>query len=388
MIDLLEPAGELAIEFFEGAHPLTGQAQAGFKVLLERAEHALHFAAAPRSTHFGVDEPDTEVGTDDPQVGIDEGAAIVAVELPGKPTAADGFLEAAQQRLGVSGQPVGGVGDQARVIIDDEAQMRGHRLGVQCQEWARGKVDHPQVVDAGGLESLGGTGNILAQQIAPALGVQVVVLQPAIDRREGRQSRVGLFPLPVEQFDGHSRETPNLFQNPLRLLGGEPPGFAPVGACFGLEALEAAFLKEVIPVFEGASGHPPRWCLALCRQGLSRGDLFERRREGPVLVNQVDNLLNQGQAPQGGGLRNRLRSVFHMPASLSHRCRTVQKQRFVGWLSPCGPTKNFRPAVAGNGSGPRAKCGGVQKENRASWTPSQMTAAGLSRARGHRKPCY
>jgi hypothetical protein len=31
---------------------------------------------------------------------------------------------------------------------------------------------------------------------------------------------------------------------------------------------------------------------------MGRGDLFQRGRPEPMLVNQVDNVLNQAQAPQ------------------------------------------------------------------------------------------
>jgi hypothetical protein len=46
------------------------------------------------------------------------------------------------------------------------------------------------------------------------------VLQPAIDGRECRQRGIGLFPLPVEQFDGHPRKATNLLEDPLLLRRG------------------------------------------------------------------------------------------------------------------------------------------------------------------------
>jgi hypothetical protein len=114
------------------------------------------------------------------------------------------------------------------VIINDDAQVSGHRLGVQSQEGARREVGDPQIVDAGRFEGLGGTRNALSQEIATALSVEVVLLQPAINRRQSRQSGIGLFPPPVEQFDGHSREATNLFQDPLLLLSRQSPRFASV----------------------------------------------------------------------------------------------------------------------------------------------------------------
>jgi hypothetical protein len=232
-----------------------------------------------------VDEPDAQVGTDDPQVGIDEGTAVVGIQLPREPAAAKRLLEAGQQRLSIGRQGVGRIRDEARVVIDDEAQMRGHRLGVQGQKRPRGEVHDPQVVDAGGFEDLGGAGNVLAQEIAAALSVQVVLLQPAVDGRERRQRGIGLLPLPVEQFDRHAGKGAHLRQDPLLLFEREPPGFAPVRAPLGLERLEAALLEGVIPIFERASGDPLWRRLPLCGQGLGRGHLLQRGRQRPMVLN-------------------------------------------------------------------------------------------------------
>jgi hypothetical protein len=59
-----------------------------------------------------------------------------------------------------------------------------------------------------------------------------------------------------------------------------------------------------------------------------------------MLVNQLDYLLNQAHPPQGDGLLNRLRGVFHTPRSLSRPRRPFPKQGFVGSMNPCGPTEN------------------------------------------------
>ena len=212
VINLLQPAGELAVEFRQRANALAGQAQPGFKILLQGAEHPLDFAAAPGPADFGVNQANAQIGADDPQVVIDERAAVVSVELARQAAAAQRFLETDQQRLGIGRQPVGGRGDEARVIVDDQAQVRRHRLGVQRQKRPRRKVHHPQVVDPGGFEDLGGTGNVLAQQITAPVSVQIVLLQPAINGREGRQRGIGLLPLAVEQFNGHAGKGAHLFQ--------------------------------------------------------------------------------------------------------------------------------------------------------------------------------
>src|ERR1051325_4843202 len=116
--------------------------------------------------------------------------------------------------------------------------MSGHGLGMQRQEGARGKVDDPKVVDTRRFKSLGRPRNVLAQKITAPMGVEIILLQPAIDRRQSRQSGISLLPLPVEQFDRHSRKATHLFQDPLLLLGGQAPGFAPVRPGFGLKPLE------------------------------------------------------------------------------------------------------------------------------------------------------
>ena len=66
------------------------------------------------------------------------------------------------------------------------------------------------------------------------------------------------------------------------------------------------------------------------------------------------------------------RGAFHAAATLS-------KRGFCGIDNPLRPNGKFRQAVAGSGSCPRAKCGGVRTENRASLAPSQMTAASWPR---------
>jgi hypothetical protein len=47
MIDTLQPEGELGVEFFEAAGALAGQAQTGFKILLNRKKDPLGLALRP-----------------------------------------------------------------------------------------------------------------------------------------------------------------------------------------------------------------------------------------------------------------------------------------------------------------------------------------------------
>src|SRR2546422_10308426 len=57
---------------------------------------------------------------------------------------------------------------------------------------------------------------------------------------------------------------------------------------------------------------------------MGRGHLFQRRRNRPVLVDQVDDLLNQAQSPQGEGLLNRCGWIFHARAAFSTRASAVK----------------------------------------------------------------
>src|SRR5579885_184462 len=79
VVDLLQPAGELAIKILERAGPLAWQTQAGFKILLQGPEHPLHLAAAPGLSRFGVDQADAEIGADDLEMIVNEWAAVVRV---------------------------------------------------------------------------------------------------------------------------------------------------------------------------------------------------------------------------------------------------------------------------------------------------------------------
>src|SRR6185503_495234 len=182
VINLLQPLSKLAVEFLQRADGLAGQAQARFKVLLHGAEHSLNFAPAPGLAWLGVNQTDAQVGTDDLEVLVDEGPSIIHVEFSGQTSSADALFEASQKRVNVGRQSIGPEGNQAGMIIDDQTQMSGAGLGRHRQEGPGGEVGAPQIVDPGSLEGFGGAGNVLAQQIAPAMGIQIVLFQPTINR--------------------------------------------------------------------------------------------------------------------------------------------------------------------------------------------------------------
>jgi len=68
----------------------------GLEVALDRADEPFDFALAPGVVGLGVEEQDAEIGADDAHVGVDEGLALVGVELEREPAAQDGLLEAMQ----------------------------------------------------------------------------------------------------------------------------------------------------------------------------------------------------------------------------------------------------------------------------------------------------
>jgi len=98
---------------------------------------------------LGAEQADAQVGADDAGVVVDERAALVGVELAGQAPAPDGFLEAAMEAVRVGPQIISGVGQYARMVVNDGAQVRGRGflLAGQMQEGTRGKVHHPQFVD-------------------------------------------------------------------------------------------------------------------------------------------------------------------------------------------------------------------------------------------------
>jgi hypothetical protein len=133
---------------------------------------------------FGVEESDAQAGTNKAGVVVGEGATLIGVELEGKTAAADGLFEGVMKALGVGLEVIGAEGHQAGVIVNDQTQMGGEGLaggrGVEVGAW--GEVDHPEVVDGGGLEALGGTGQGLTALLATSLGMEFMLAQESVDR--------------------------------------------------------------------------------------------------------------------------------------------------------------------------------------------------------------
>ena len=93
----------------------------------------------------------------------------------------------------------------------------------------------------------------------------------------------------------------------------------------------------IIPVFERAPGDKTGARLAHPGHGMSRGYLFQCGRKRPMALQQLDDGLNQAHAPQGEGLLNRCRDVFHVARRFSRRRRPLQKQGFVGFIPRAVP---------------------------------------------------
>ena len=62
-----------------------------------------------------------------------KGPPLSAYKLPRQSPAAEGFLEATEQGLGIGGQRVAGIGDQPRVIINYHAQCVATVLGCSAR---------------------------------------------------------------------------------------------------------------------------------------------------------------------------------------------------------------------------------------------------------------
>src|SRR2546423_157796 len=156
VVDTLQPEGELGVEFFHAVSTLAGQAQAGFKILLDGENDPLGFSLRPGMIRLGVKESDAQVGTDDPSMVIGERTALVGIEFGGQAAAAQSFLESMMEGLSISPQAITGKGNETGMVVNDHTQEGGHSFGPRGggQIGAGGKVRHPQVVDKRRLEAL------------------------------------------------------------------------------------------------------------------------------------------------------------------------------------------------------------------------------------------
>ena len=122
-------------------------------------DDAFDFAFAPGVVGLVMEEADAEVGADDVGVFADEGGAVVDVEFVREASTKDGFFEGMMEGFGVLPRVVGGVGKEARVLVDDDAEVSGKVVAVETNELGAGaEVGHPEVVGEWGFEGFLGTG--------------------------------------------------------------------------------------------------------------------------------------------------------------------------------------------------------------------------------------
>ena len=122
----------------------------------------------------------------------------------------------------------------------------------RVQVGAGRKIRHPQVIDEGGFEALGGTAQGLAQLRPSRFGVQLMFAQEPVDGVKRRQLGILFAPPSIEHFDRHGQMGLSLFEDPLLLFGTERAGLAFIGSLLGGQGGEAAVLVSIPPVFDGA----------------------------------------------------------------------------------------------------------------------------------------
>ena len=91
-------------------------------------DDAFDFAFAPGVVGLVMEEADAEVGTDDVGVFANEGGTVVDVEFVREASTKDGFFEGMMEGFGVLPRVVGGVGKEARVLVDDDGEVSGKIL--------------------------------------------------------------------------------------------------------------------------------------------------------------------------------------------------------------------------------------------------------------------
>jgi hypothetical protein len=145
-------------------------------------DDAFDFAFAPGAVGLVMEEADAEVGTDDVGVFANEGGAVVDIEFVREASTEDGFFEGVVEGLGAFPKVVGGIGEEAGVVVDDDGEVGGEELAVGTDELGSGaEVGHPEVVGEWGFE---GFLRADAVEAGVILGVKSDFLKKAIDGAE------------------------------------------------------------------------------------------------------------------------------------------------------------------------------------------------------------
>jgi len=77
---------------------------------------------------FCVEQAHPQLGADQVAVGVDEGFALVGVELARQATAQNGFLESVMKSLGIGLGVISGKRDEPGVVIDQDYSATGSGL--------------------------------------------------------------------------------------------------------------------------------------------------------------------------------------------------------------------------------------------------------------------
>ncbi len=168
-----------------------------------------------------MEEPDAEIGADDVGVFANERGAVVDVEFVGEAPADDGFFESVVEGFGAFPEVVGGVGEEARMVIDDDGEVGGEGLAVRTDEFGAGaEVGHPGVVGEWGFEGFLGSYAFIEGIFS---GGEFDSLRKVIDSGEGWEiaAFVLLEPTLVGDFDGDAWERFALSDDPFLLLEGK-----------------------------------------------------------------------------------------------------------------------------------------------------------------------
>ncbi len=254
VIDGFDPAGEGCVEFGKGMDALAFEAQGGLEVALDGADEPLDLALAPGVIGFGVKQADAEVGANGAGVVADKGLALVGIELVGQAAAQDGLLEAVEESDGVAGEIIGGVGDEAAVVVNNDAELGGDGFALgSAQGGAAGEVDHPEVVGIRGLEGF----LRAAVESSGTQGAAIVAVgfEEAVNGADGWQVVAVLLPVAVEDLQRGVGVLLDFHEDPFTGFLVDGAAFAGVGTgVLAGEAGVAAFGVVIPPGFQGTAG--------------------------------------------------------------------------------------------------------------------------------------
>lgn len=256
--------------------------------MLQGLDHALHLPLAPTVIRFAMEQAQPELGADQPSVAVDEGLALIGVKFAGQAAAEDRFLERVMKGLGVGVEIVGGERNQAGMIVNEDAELSGHALALDRESGAGREIDHPEVVDGGGFESLGGAG--LEATGADAFAVVSALAEQTIENAQGREQTSGLGPVVIKDFEGDGGILCDLLKHPRG--GGiiEDSVFTVIGTEGGLESGEAALFIGVPPVLQGADGVKVAGVIGPGADGGKAKRFREAVTSAELIFDEVDDL--------------------------------------------------------------------------------------------------